>query len=74
MNEQVASELELIPRGGFEQNELRMLYQMERSRALGVNSEEYLTPAQVLDRATAMVRETAPEFEPGYDSALLDLP
>lgn len=64
VNAQVNAELKLIPRGDFEQNELRMLYQMIRSRALGANAEEPLTARQTLERATTMIRKTTPTFEP----------
>lgn len=65
MNERVASELELIPRGSPEQNDFR---------ALGAKSNRYLTPHQVIEKATATIRETVSGFEPEYDPALLDLP
>ena len=73
LNEQVTRELNLIPRGDFHQNELRMLYQMMRSRALGAKSEELLTPQQILERATAMIRRESPAFEPHYDPELLSI-
>jgi hypothetical protein len=71
VNAQVNAELELIPRGSFSQNKLRSLYQMTRANALGANAEEPLSAREVLERATAMIREDDPSFEPLYDAALL---
>ena len=74
VNERVASELELIPRGSPEQNDFRALYEVKRLRALGAKSNRYLAPHQVIEKATATIRETVSGFEPEYDPALLDLP
>jgi hypothetical protein len=71
-NAQVNRELKLIPRGDFNQSKLRMLYQMIRSNALGANAEEALPARQVLEQATAMIRQQAPAFEPRYDAQLFD--
>jgi hypothetical protein len=72
VNDQVNRELALIPRGDFNQNQLRMIYQMLRSNALGANAVEPLTARQTLERATAMVRQSVERFEPRYDPRLLE--
>jgi hypothetical protein len=71
VNAQVNAELALIPRGSFSQNKLRSLYQMTRANALGVNAEAPLSAREVLERATAMIREDDPGFEPDYDPMLI---
>jgi hypothetical protein len=74
VNEQVARELELIPRGDLNQNLLRMNFQMLRANALGANADQSLTAAEALARAVAMVRQNDAAFEPRFDAALTATP
>jgi hypothetical protein len=48
VNEQVAHELDMIPRGDLNQNLLRMNFQMLRANALGANADQSLTAAEAL--------------------------
>jgi hypothetical protein len=70
VNQQVARELDLIPRGDLNQNLLRMNFQMLRANALGANPEQPLSAAEALGRAIAMVQQNDPTFEPRFDPAL----
>src|SRR5262249_54121716 len=70
VNTQVNEELNFIPKGGFDQNLLRMNFQMLRSNALGANPEEPLDLRQTFDKAVAMVRQASPGFQPTVDSKL----
>lgn len=70
VNSRVTSELELIPRGTFQQNMFRALYQMHRLNALGPKPEHLLSAQGAVDRAAAMVRADDPAFVPQYDPAL----
>jgi hypothetical protein len=72
VQEQVAEELALIPRGGLSQNLLRMNYQMIRSNALGANPDEPLTAARTLESCVAMVKQFDPTFVPRFDRRLVD--
>lgn len=66
INERVARELDLIPRGerGSDQNMLRALYQMIRSHSLGERSTDRWTAEECLAKAIETIRERSPHFEP----------
>lgn len=66
INEEVARELEAIPRGprGSDQNMLRALYQMIRMHALSESSRDHWTAEECLAQAVETIRERSPEFEP----------
>lgn len=66
INEEVARELEAIPRGprGSDQNMLRALYQMIRMHALSESSRDRWTAEECLAQAVETIREKSPHFEP----------
>jgi hypothetical protein len=66
INEEVARELEAIPRGprGSDQNMLRALYQMIRTNALSESSRDNSTAEECLAQAVATIREKSPHFKP----------
>lgn len=60
-------DLRHIPRGGYEQNELRMVYAIVRQHEF---AEDARTPsAASLERAIDSVRQRHPTFTPLYDAA-----
>lgn len=71
--ERVLAELDLIPRGDFNQNMFRALYEQRRLHVLGRHATERLSAGEVAERAAASVREYEPAFEPRFGPELLDL-
>jgi hypothetical protein len=69
--EQVLAELEHIPRGDFNQNLFRALYEQRRLHVLSRRATERLSAHEVVERAAAAVREHEPAFEPQYAPELL---
>lgn len=71
MNRQLAAELRTIPRGGPEQNDLRMTYSMARRASLGGNPEVPRTARDVLDYSIAKVQKWHPGAQLQYDREAL---
>ena len=71
-NAQIALELEAIPRGRFEQNVLRAVFQNYRANDLGRKAEyPGSTVEETIVRAVALVRDVWPAFEPHIKWVLL---
>lgn len=67
LNQMLREELDRIPRGDLTQNELRMVYNIERRHDLGLNP---LTPRIAsLQAAINSVRGRHAAFVPSYDRA-----
>lgn len=67
-NARIAVELEAIPRGRFEQNVLRAVFQNTRANDFGRRAEHPgSTVEETLSRAVALVRAHWPAFEPHID-------
>jgi len=68
MTQTVREELQHIPRGDAQQQELRMLYQVLRMKSLGRKGKGE-SKEEVLKEAIASVKEWKPnlDFKPQYD-------
>jgi hypothetical protein len=65
---QIASELECVPRGGVEQNELRMVFRARRASDLGRRPEHPgSTAEETLAQSVAVIRADHADFEPEID-------
>ncbi len=68
MREQVNTELEHIPRGNQSQNELRMMYQINRMRSLGKKAKTKATKEDILLESIDYLKKQHPNFTPQYDT------
>ena len=67
-NEQIAAELSVIPRGSFEQNVLRSVFQNLRANGLGRRpGYPGATLEDTILRAISFVREDFPQVQPHID-------
>lgn len=67
-NQRIAREIEALPRGSFEQNVLRAIFQNMRANDLGRKPEvPGSTVEETLLRAIAFVRSCFTTFEPHVD-------
>ena len=68
---QVKAELEHIPRGNSDQNELRMIYWPLRMSSLGKKAKTAQTKESILKKAINEVKKSHHDFKPQYDSRFL---
>lgn len=66
INEIVAAELGMYPKGGLAQNIFRAVYQNLRAHSLGRKGAEVMTADTVRHRAIDLVRIHFPDFKPEY--------
>ncbi len=72
MREQVKQELEHIPRGNFQQNELRMAYWFWRTHSLGKRAEKNETKEDVLKKSVETIKKDYPNFAPKFDRSFFN--
>lgn len=73
IRDQVKAELEHIPRGNSDQNELRMIYWPLRMNSLGKKAKTVETKESILKKAINELKKSHHDFRPQYDSQFFNI-